>query len=103
MLSECTQLADFPTMIQSALCKWCKNLGFCYKKVQACQQLDVDNVLTAYSFSKIDTLALVFSCKIVAFFQVVTLLKVRLRHKCFLVNFTKFLRTLNLQKSFQRV
>ena len=61
MRAECKQLQDFSVMNKNTLCKWCRKLGFCDK-----QQ------------------------KMLLWLQSVTLLKTRLRHRYFLVNFKKF-------------
>ena len=56
---------DFPVMIKSILCKWCRKLGFCYEqhdeKMQVYQHFDVDIVPSTCSFITNETQAQVFS------------------------------------------
>ena len=65
------QLLDFQVMGNSTLCKWCRNLGFCYqwhnKKCKCINDL-----------------------MLILCLQPATLLKLRHRHRCFFVNFVAF-------------
>ena len=71
ILGEYKQLPDVPVMSKRTLRKWCKKLEFYYKwynkKMQLYQRFDVDIVPPAR-----------------------TVVKMRLRHRCVLVNFKKF-------------
>ena len=71
-LAECKQLPDFAVMSKSTLRKWCKKFGICYKqhnkKMQVCQQFDVDIVPPTCNFTKNKTPAQVFSCKFYEYF-----------------------------------
>ena len=59
-------------------------------KMQVHQQFDADIVSPVSNFIKNKTAAQVLSCELCTFFQLVSLLKPRFYHKCFLVNFEKF-------------
>ena len=63
--------------------------------MQGYQQFDVDIVPQACNFIKSETPAQVFSRKVLEYFQLVTLLKTRIQHRCFLVNFAKIFKKLN--------
>ena len=95
LFTQSRQLLDFQVMSKSTLYTWCKKLGFCYKqrnkKMQVYQQLDVDIVPPICNFIKNETPPLVFSCEFFEFFQPVIWSKTGAQHKCFLVNFEKFL------------
>ena len=67
-------------MSNDTLCKLCN------KKVQVCQQFDVDIVPPASNVIKNETPTQVFSCGFFEFFQSATLFKAMLLHRCFPVN-----------------
>ena len=69
ILAECKQLPEFAVMSKSILRNCCKKLGFCYKRYNKKQLYQPYDVL---------------------FFQAATLLKLRLRHRCFLASFWKY-------------
>ena len=80
----CKQLPDFPVMSESTLSKWCKIFRYCYKqcnkRLQVYQQFDVGFALPVSNFIKNET---------AKFFQPINLIKTRLQHSCFVVDFNK--------------
>ena len=77
ILKECKQLRDFPVMTKSTLRKWCRKLGFCYRR-----RATLLTMRLRYSvFLRI--LSNIFSIQL---YQ-----KTRLLHRLFHVNFANFL------------
>ena len=65
--------------------------------MQVYLEFDVDIVPLACIFIKSKNPVQVFSSKFCEFFQPITLLKMRLQHRCFSVSFSKLLRRIILQ------
>ena len=101
MLLECKQLEFLSGRSERSLCKWYKKLRFCYndaiKKSKCINNLMLILCFQPAAFFKNETPAQVFSCKFCESFQLATSLKAILWHKCFPVNFAKFLKTFILQ------
>ena len=99
-------------MSKSTLGKCCRRLRFCYKRLN--KKMNAEYVHPARNFIKDETPAQVFccgfckflqpvtllkttpaqmfSCEFREFFQPVILIKMKLQHRCFIVNFKTFFR-----------
>ena len=77
--------------------KCCRRLRFYYKRLNT--KINVDIVLPDRNFVKDRTPAKIFCCRFCEFLQPVILLKTKLRHRCFPVNFAKFLKLHILQNT----